>query len=141
MGSIGSSSNVSRSTTESGLTTSASSVYLNAERDMPSFYVSNVEEKDYKLQADIDMSHSVVTPGDTFGIRILGSRNYDVYGKVQKVTDSLIIVNWKGSEYTFPINKVEISGTELRFEPKDKNDKWVGFVDLRKYYTKDDFKK
>lgn len=131
-----------RATSESTSTkTPVKSTLLEMERDMPQFAVSGVKEKGYKLMGKVDMSKSTIETGDSFGIRILGMSNYDVYGKVTKVTDSSITVSASGSKYNIPIKNVEVSGRELRFSPKNSNAGWFGFVDLRKYYTRDDFKK
>lgn len=121
--------------------TPVKSTLLEMERDMPLFAVSGVKEKGYKLMGKVDMSKSTIETGDSFGIRILGMSNYDVYGKVTKVTDSSITVSASGSKYNIPIKNVEVNGRELRFSPKNSNAGWFGFVDLRKYYTRDDFKK
>lgn len=117
------------------------SVSLEVERNMPSVAVSGVKEKDYRLVGKLDMNKSVIQTGDSFGIRVLGTRNHDVYGRITKVTDSSITVSASGSEYNIPTKNVEVNGRELRFRPKNSNAGWFGFVDLSKYYTRDDFKK
>ena len=117
------------------------SVVLEMERNMPQMVVSGVREKDYKLVGKLDMTQSSIQTGDSFGIRVLGTRNHDVYGRITKVTDSSITVSASGSEYNIPIKTVEVNGRELRFKPRNSKAGWFGFVDLSKYYTRDDFKK
>lgn len=127
--------------TKNRASSTRNSVELNTERNMPQMAVTGIKSNGYSLEGKLDMSKSYIQKGDSFGIRILGMRNYDVYGTVSKVTKSSIIVNYKGSNYTIPTNKVEINGRELRFKPKDKNSNTFGFVDLRQSYSADDFKK
>lgn len=115
---------------------------LDSERDMPQVAISGIKQQDYSIVGKLDMNKSNIQVGDSFGIRSLGMRNWDTYGKVTKVTNSYIEVKTPGGgSYRMPTKQVEITGKEARFMPKDKNSKWFGFVDLRKSYSTDDFKK
>lgn len=96
-----------------------------------------------ELIADVDTTKSTIKKGDSFGLRMLRSHNVNVYGMVEKVTPtSIIVVHPRGTEYVIGLNncKLAISSGEIRMFPKDADKSgWFGFMYLDDS-SADDFK-
>lgn len=128
---------------------------LNESFDNLDSYTLNEDDKSYEIPTDRGDMITII-PGEkeimgfkctyvdgieegmSFGLRMLGIRNTNVYGSVIEATPELIKVQHPNHDsiYEIPTNNVSINGDELRFYPQDKDYRWFGFIDLEKSYYK-----
>lgn len=80
--------------------------------------------------------------GDRFGLRMKGTRNTNVYGKIKSIKDDIIEVEHpKGTIYKVPTNHISTADKkELRFHTGKKDESWFGFINLNSKETEIDDK-